>query len=225
MDGHCFILPYNIPMRFKTILFDLDETLYPSSSGLWMAIRERINAYLRDRMGFPPEQIEVLREQFFRDYGTTLRGLQANYSVDMEDYLAFVHNVPLEKYLHSDETLRKVLEALPARKYIFTNADSAHANRVLNILGLQGIFDVILDVHTISPYCKPMPESFELALKKIGSPDPETCALLDDQARVTFAAHRLGFFTILVGKDSAGENADTSLQNWIDLPGLLDGQI
>ncbi len=212
-------------MRFKTILFDLDETLYPSSSGLWMAIRDRINTYLRDKMGLPPEQIEVLREKFFRDYGTTLRGLQANYSVDMEDYLAFVHNVPLEKHIHPDEILREVLEALPVRKYIFTNADSAHANRVLNVLGLQGIFDGILDVHTIAPYCKPMPESFELALQKIGSPDPRTCALLDDQPRVTLAARQLGFFTILVGKDSAGENADTALQNWIDLPGLLDGRI
>ena len=212
-------------MRFKTILFDLDETLYPSTSGLWMAIRERINAYLRDRMGFPAEQIEVLREQFFRDYGTTLRGLQVNYSVDMEDYLAFVHNIPLEKHLHPDETLRKVLKALPARKYIFTNADSAHANRVLNVLGLQGIFDGILDVHTFAPYCKPMPESFEKALLRIGSPDPRTCALLDDQARVTFAARQLGFFTILVGKDTAGENADTTLEKWIDLPGLLDGRI
>lgn len=212
-------------MRFKTILFDLDETLYPSSSGLWMAIRERINLYLRDRMGIPLGQIEVLREQFFRDYGTTLRGLQANYHVDMEDYLAFVHNVPLEKHLHSDDDMRKVIEALPARKYIFTNADSAHANRVLDVLGLKGIFDGILDVHTIAPYCKPMPESFGLALLAVGSPDPGSCALLDDQARVTAAARRLGFFTILVGKDSAGEDADAALMKWNHLPGLLDGRI
>ncbi len=190
-----------------------------------MAIRERINTYLHDRMGFPSEQIEVLREQFFRDYGTTLRGLQANYNVDMEDYLAFVHNVPLEKHLHPDEGLRKVIEALPAHKYIFTNADSAHANRVLGTLGLQGIFDGILDVHTLAPYCKPMPESFGLALQATGSPDPRTCVLLDDQARVTAAARRLGFFTILVGKDTAGRDADAALIKWNDLPGLLDGRI
>jgi pyrimidine 5'-nucleotidase len=212
-------------MRFNTLFFDLDETLYPSSSGLWMAIRERINTYLHDRMGFPSEQIEVLREQFFCDYGTTLRGLQANYNVDMEDYLAFVHNVPLEKHLHPDEGLRKVIEALPAHKYIFTNADSAHANRVLGVLGLQGIFDGILDVYTLAPYCKPMPESFGLALQATGSPDPRTCVLLDDQARVTAAARRLGFFTILVGKDTAGEDADAALIKWNDLPGLLDGRI
>ena len=212
-------------MRFNTFFFDLDETLYPTSSGLWSAIRERINAYMYERMGFPPEQIEVLREQFFREYGTTLRGLQANYTVDMDEYLAFVHNVPLEAHLHPDPELHGVIEALQARKFIFTNADSLHANRVLNVLGLQGLFDGILDVHTLAPYCKPMPESFEMALQAAGSPDPRTCALLDDQARITRAARRLGMYTILVGKDSAGEDADAALVNWTDLPGLLDGRI
>jgi len=210
-------------MRFNTIFFDLDETLYPSSSGLWRAIRERINAYMQERMGFPPEQIEVLREQFFREYGTTLRGLQTCYTVDMDEYLAFVHNVPLEAHLRPDPELRGIIEALPARKYIFTNADSSHANRVLDVLGLQGCFDGILDVHTLAPYCKPMPESFELALQAAGSPDRYTCALLDDQACITRAARSLGMYTILVGKDSAGEDADASLIKWTDLPGLLDG--
>ena len=212
-------------MRFNTFFFDLDETLYPTSSGLWSAIRERINAYMYERMGFPPEQIEVLREQFFREYGTTLRGLQANYTVDMDEYLAFVHNVPLEAHLHPDPELHRVIEALPARKFIFTNADSLHANRVLNVLGLQGLFDGILDVHTLAPYCKPMLESFEMALQAAGSPDPRTCALLDDQARITRAARSLGFYSILVGKDSAGEDADAALVKWTDLPGLLDGRI
>jgi putative hydrolase of the HAD superfamily len=212
-------------MRFTTFFFDLDETLYPPSSGLWSAIRVRINAYMRERMGIPPEQIEVLREQFFREYGTTLRGLQANYTVDLDEYLAFVHNVPLEAHLNPDPELRSVIEALPTRKFIFTNADSLHANRVLDVLGLQGLFDGILDVHTLAPYCKPMPESFELALQAAGSPDPGTCALLDDQARITRAARSLGMYTILVGRDSTGEDADASLVKWADLPGLVDGRI
>lgn len=188
-----------------------------------MAIRERINTYLYERMGFPSEQIEILREQYFRDYGTTLRGLQANFNVDMEDYLAFVHNVPLGDHLQPDPELRKVIEAIPARKYIFTNADSAHANRVLDILGLKGLFDGILDVHTIAPYCKPMPESFEMALQAIGAPVPGACALLDDQARITRAARQLGIYSILVGKDFAGMDADAAMKSWEKLPDLLAG--
>lgn len=212
-------------MRFSTLFFDLDETLYPPSSGLWSAIRERINTFMHERLGFPPEKIEQLREKYFREYGTTLRGLQANCTVDMDEYLAFVHNIPLEVHLRPDPELRGIIEALPARKFIFTNADSLHANRVLDVLGLQGLFNGILDVHTIAPYCKPMPESFELALQAAGSPDPRTCALLDDQDRITHAARSLGLYTILVGKDFSGEDADASLKKWTDLPGLLDGRI
>jgi len=212
-------------MRFNTFFFDLDETLYPTSSGLWNAIRERIHNYMFERMGFPLEQIEVMREKLFYEYGTTLRGLQANYTVDTDEYLAFVHNVPLDAYLHPNPELRSVIETLPGCKFIFTNADSLHANRVLDVLGLQGVFDGILDMYTFAPYCKPMPESFKLALQSAGSPDPRTCVLLDDQARITRAGHSLGFYSILVGKDFAGEDADASFIKWTDLPGLLDGQI
>jgi putative hydrolase of the HAD superfamily len=212
-------------MHYNTLFFDLDETLYPCSSGLWIAIRGRINTYLNERMGFPLDQTDVLRERYFREYGTTLRGLQANYSVDMDEYLAFVHDISLEPYLLPDPHLRGILEALPARKYIFTNADCAHAKRVTKALGLDGLWDNCIDVHVMTPYCKPMPEAFDLALKATGNPDPHTCALLDDQARITRAAHNLGMFTILVGNHFAGEDADAALVNWSDLPGLLDGQI
>jgi putative hydrolase of the HAD superfamily len=212
-------------MRFKALFFDLDETLYPATNGLWKAIRERIHAYMLERMEFPPENIQALREKYFREYGTTLRGLQINHSVDMEEYLAFVHDVPLDQYLQPDPEQRRLIESLPVKKYIFTNADCAHANRVLQSLDLQGCFDGILDVHTIAPYCKPMPESFDLALQTIGSPEPSTCVLLDDQPRITRVARALGWYTILVGKDTAYEDADTALVQWADLPALLNGQI
>jgi putative hydrolase of the HAD superfamily len=212
-------------MRLSTLFFDLDETLYPGSSGVWMLIRERINLFLRDRMGFPLEQIEDLRERYFREYGTTLRGLQANHHVDMDEYLAFVHNVPLEPYLHPNPDLRRVIESLPARKFIFTNADCAHAARVTKVLGLEGLWDKCIDVHAMAPYCKPMPGSFDLALKAAGSPDPAACALLDDQPRITRAARSLGIYTLLVGRDTAGEDADAALVNWADLPGLLEARI
>jgi putative hydrolase of the HAD superfamily len=212
-------------MRFTTVFFDLDETLYPASCGLWEAIRARINAFMYEQMGFPLDRIDELREKFFREYGTTLRGLQANYAVDIDEYLAFVHNVPVERLLSPNKELRSIIECLPLEKYIFTNADRLHVNRVLNALNLQGLFNGILDVHTISPYCKPMVESFEKALLAAGSPDPSNCALLDDQARITRTARVLGMFAILVGKEASNEDANASLLNWKDLPRLLDGRI
>lgn len=212
-------------MQFTTFFFDLDETLYPHNNGLWTEIRARINAYLRERMGFPPDQIESLREKYFSEYGTTLRGLQAHHQVDMDEYLAYVHDVPVKRYLHANPELRTAIQAMPVRKFIFTNADTNHANRVLQAVGLQGLFDGIIDVHAIAPFCKPMPEAFELALKAAGSPDPLTCVLLDDQRRITRAARHLGMYAVLVGEDTPGEDADAALPHLSDLPGLFDGRI
>jgi putative hydrolase of the HAD superfamily len=208
-------------MRFNTFFFDLDETLYPSSSGLWLEIRARINTYMHEHLGFSWEEIEVVREKYFREYGTTLRGLQANHHVDMDEYLAFVHNVPLEQYLHPDPILRSAMEGISGRKFIFTNADCAHANRVTKVLGLDGIFDGCIDVHVISPHCKPMPESFQLALKAAGNPEPRNCVLLDDQGRITRAARALGMYTVLVGKDAPGFDADEAVTQLADLPAVM----
>ena len=211
-------------MRFNALFFDLDDTLYPPSSGLWGEIGGRINRYMVERLGFPPEQVVAIREKYFREYGTTLRGLQANHQVDMNEYLAFVHDVPLSRYLRPDPSLRAAIEGIRARKFIFTNSDANHANRVMATVGVQGLFDGIIDVHTIAPYCKPMPESFTLALKAAGDPDPHACALLDDQPRITRAARALGMYTILVGKETPGEDADAALPHLAGLPALLDGR-
>ncbi|HTX90539.1 MAG TPA: pyrimidine 5'-nucleotidase [Anaerolineales bacterium] len=212
-------------MRFTTLFFDLDDTLYPPAAGLWEAIAARINLYMVERMGFPPEEAVAIRQKYFREFGTTLRGLQANHAIDTEDYLAFVHNVPLADYIHPDPGLRTAVETLPARKFIFTNADAAHANRVLKIVGLEGLFTGIIDVHAIAPYCKPMPEAFELALKAAGSPEPAACVLLDDQARITRAGRQLGMYTILVGRESANDDADAALLHLVDLPSLLGDKV
>lgn len=208
-------------MRFNTFFFDLDETLYPASSGLWMEIRSRINTYMHERLGYSWEEIEIIREKYFQEYGTTLRGLQANHAVNVDEYLDFVHNVPLSAHLQADPALRLALEGLHARKYIFTNADAAHAERVTTALGLAGLFDGVIDVHTIAPYCKPMPQAFELALAAAGSPEPRNCVLLDDQGRITRAGRALGMYTVLVGRQEPGFEADEALPRLADLPELI----
>src|SRR5687767_9363210 len=73
---------YNRPMQSTTIFFDLDDTLYPASAGLWKAIKERMNDYMREHLDIPEHEIKPLREKYFLQYGTTLRGLQAHHSVD-----------------------------------------------------------------------------------------------------------------------------------------------
>jgi putative hydrolase of the HAD superfamily len=208
-------------MPFTTIFFDLDETLYPASSGVWPLIKERMNLYMHDQLGIEWDDIPSLRENLFRAYGTTLRGLQANFSVNSEEYLAFVHDISMQDHLQADEPLRQMLDELPQRKFIFTNADASHAKRVLAALGIEACFDGIVDIKAIDPYCKPMKEAFRIALELTGETVPQNCILVDDLEVNTRAAREYGLFSILFGQQGDHPDADATMSQLLDLPGLL----
>src|SRR2546421_12883449 len=94
-------------------LFDLDDTLYGSQTGLWSAIQQRINLYLTRRMVSPPAEARRRREHYLHTFGTTLNGLRQEFHVDVEDYLTFVHDLPLADYLQPDPALNGMLARLP----------------------------------------------------------------------------------------------------------------
>jgi pyrimidine 5'-nucleotidase len=212
-------------VRFTTVFFDLDDTLYPASTGLWEAIKERMTLYMRDRMGFDPAEISHVREKYYLQYGTTLRGLQANHVIDVQDFLAFVHDLPLADYILPNPGLCEIVSALGTRNLIFTNADMAHARRVLKVLGLEACFENIVDVNAVAPYCKPMPESFEIAMRVAGESDPTLCVMVDDLPRTTRAAREAGWYSILFGLDGSHPDADATLTDWRELPVILNGSI
>jgi len=212
-------------VKYTTIFFDLDDTLYPASTGLWHAIKERMTIYMRDRMGFDPAEIPSLREKYYLQYGTTLRGLQANHEIDVEDYLAFVHDLPLSNYIQPNPALCEVIASLGTRNLVFTNADAAHARRVLKALGLDDCFENIVDVNAVAPYCKPMPASFQIALQMAGESDPRCCVMIDDLPRTTKAAREAGLFGILYGQDTPHPDADAVLTDWGNLASILNGRV
>ena len=197
-------------MKPETLIFDLDDTLYPPDSGVWQRIGERINLYMHTKINIPLAEVTRIREAYFHEYGTTLRGLQLLHHVDALDYLSFVHDIPLQDYLKPNPTLRTILESLPQRKVIFTNADRAHAERVIATLDLEGIFEQIIDIIAIHPHCKPQPEAFQIALQKLGIVDPSNCVIFEDSPRNLRTARTLGLITVFVG--SNGHFSDAHLR-------------
>jgi putative hydrolase of the HAD superfamily len=200
---------YNCSMIYTNLFFDLDDTLYPSSTGLWADIRKRMNEYMLDRMRLPPEEIPTIRREFFETYGTTLRGLQIHYQVDTDDFLAYVHDLPIEDKLEPDADLRAMLLSLPQAKWIFTNADANHARRVIGTLGIQDCFDGIIDIRALDWICKPDPKAYQIALSIVSENNPYQCVYLDDALRNLAPAHEMGFFTVLIGQ--AGDHPEADL--------------
>lgn len=208
-------------MQPSTFFIDLDDTVYPSQSGLWKLIRRQMNAYMVERLNFTPEEASRMRARLFREYGTTLKGLKALYQIDEIDFLDYVHDIPVHDILQPDPALRELLLAYPQRKIIFTNASRAHACRVLEILGISDCFDTIIDVIAISPYCKPQLEAFEAALRLAGTPEPDLCVMIDDSPDNLAAAREVGFYTIGIGPRITGGCADAMLSSLHELPRVI----
>jgi putative hydrolase of the HAD superfamily len=206
--------------RIHCFLFDLDDTLYPHDSGVWEVIRERIDQYMLEEMHFPAEQIPGLRHRLWKQYGTTLRGLQAEYQVDMDAYLRYVHTVPLHEFLKPDPDLSATLSSLPQPKCIFTNSDATHAKRILDHLDITHHFQRFIDIYDMAPHCKPQKEAFLKALEILDQ-EPENCALIDDSPVNLETAHQLGFTTISVG--TRIHDGSPHIEKVTDLSTLLTG--
>ena len=208
----------------RYILFDLDNTLYPAATGLWEAIGKRITLYLIERMGFPSAEAAVLRGQYFATFGTTLNGLRHDYHIDPHDYLAFVHDLPLAHYLQPDPALDAMLARLPLTKVVFTNADAAHACRVLECLGLARHFTHIIDLLALDFVNKPDPLAYRRALEQLGAA-PAECLFIDDTPSNLPPASALGIHTVLIGEMPVSQNGiDYQITNLLELENVL-GQL
>lgn len=207
-------------MTIDLLLFDLDDTLYASSSGIWTLIRERIDLFMISKLGYTQENVHPSRENFFRTYGTTLRGLESVHHIDPVEYLHFVHDVPIHENLSENSKLNTMLAKINQRKAIFTNGDRWHAKRVTDALCVSDHFYKTIDVLDVSPYCKPMLESFKIALDHLEILKTQNILFIDDSLRNLQMAEKLGMQTVWVTENVHNPNEEYNQINKIE--DLLD---
>ncbi|NQS91763.1 MAG: HAD-IA family hydrolase, partial [Chloroflexi bacterium] len=146
-----------------------------------------------------------------------LEGLRIHHQVNPEDYLSYVHDLPLEKFLAEDQILRKQLSSLPQELWIFTNADHNHAERVLAALVLDDLFSGIVDLLAMDFVVKPNPKAYHIALRMAGEKDSTKCVLFDDLLPNLLGAKDMGFTTALVGKNGGPDQVDFHLPSIHDI--------
>ncbi len=201
-------------------LFDLDNTLYPKSCGLWEEIGNRINRYMVERLGVKPEDVGQRRKDFLETFGTTLNALRRYYSVDPDEFLAFVHDIPLDRYLQHEPTLDRMLGSLKLRRIIFTNADAQHARRVLARLKILHHFESIIDIHMLEFVNKPDRRAYLKALDFIAA-QPEECILVEDSLSNIVPARNLGMTTVMIGEGLSTDGAHYHIDRITDLANLM----
>ncbi len=206
-------------MAIKYILFDLDDTLYATSAGLMQEISQRMNEYLITRIGIDPNDVARVRLDYWERYGTTLRGLYIEWHIDAQEFLDYVHDIPIAQFIEPDPELDEMLARLPARKFIFTNAPENHARRVLSALGIERHFERIFDINFIHYESKPTASAYERVLEALGA-QGEECLMIDDSARNLAPARALGMRTVWLdgkGVEEAHEAAETIFKGIYEL--------
>jgi putative hydrolase of the HAD superfamily len=192
--------------EYRVLFLDLDDTMYPSTSGLWEAIGDRINLFLHDRLALDPAKAAEVRDRYLAQYGTTLNGLIAEHGIDPYDYLVFVHDVPLETMLAPNPELATMLGRLSQKRVIFTNSYYPHVDRVLRRLGVEALIDQVVDIVSLDFVNKPREESYQRALELTGEAEPSACVIVDDRALNLEPAVSMGMRPVLV--DERGQASD-----------------
>lgn len=209
-------------MGLTQLLFDLDNTLYDASSGLFGEIARRMTDFVARYLSVDHDTAQRRRRIFAEKYGTTLGGLIAECGFDdPEAFMDFVHPQNVGDYIERNPGLRKMLDELPIEKSIFTNSPLEHAQRVLGHLDIRRCFGAVFDIRFCSYMGKPVPTSYQSVLAALGKTPAETL-LIDDvpQYLAPFAA--MGGAVLLVDGNDGGSAGFPAIRKINELPGHLE---
>ncbi len=177
-------------------VFDLDNTLYPRSCDLFAQIDTLITRYMMDLTGMDYLPARKLQKDYYRDHGTTLNGLMIHYDIDPDHYLSTVHDIDYSPVRAHPELVARIRN-LPGKKYIFTNADTRHAEAVLSRLGGLDLFEGMFDIKAAGYVPKPEQSAYDSFLQTHGV-TPGDAIMFDDLEKNLKVPHEMGMITVHV---------------------------
>lgn len=188
-------------------VFDLDNTLYPAGQNLFAQIDVRMTAFIQDALKVDRDEAYRVQKEFLGEYGTTLSGLMNEHGLPPGPFLDFVHDIDVS-ILKADPHLADALDALPGKKFIFTNGTVQHAENVTKQLGIADLFDDVFDIVAADYRPKPHAAIYPEMLSRFGIKAHKS-AFFEDMARNLTPAHKIGMRTVLVTEN--GEDGVTKM--------------
>jgi len=154
--------------------------------------------YIMDTLAMDEPDAFKLRQHYWRIYGATLKGLMRHHGTDPYHFLDKTHELmELPQMVVQTKRLRHFLQSLPGRKVVFTNAPMSYALRVLDLLGIDDLFDTIFSVESTRFHPKPAVRGFKRLLTKIGAKAGD-CVMVEDNLPALRTAKRMGMKTVHV---------------------------
>lgn len=184
-------------------LFDLDDTLHDASHGMFRAIDARMTEYVGRHLEVERAEADRLRQLYWHRYGATLIGLIRHHGVDAHHFLSETHDFDVGPWLRAERHLARLLQRLPGRKILLTNAPRDYAGRIVRALRLHRHFrrQYTIERMEVHRTFRPKPSRsmlrFVLARERIGQ---GRAVLVEDSAVNLKAARSLGLRTVLLAR-------------------------
>ncbi|KAM0683301.1 suppressor of deletion of TFIIS [Mitosporidium daphniae] len=208
----------------KVLFFDMDNCLYPQSSGISDVVRQRILSFCATVHNMSEEEAYFLAQKYHTDYGLAIKGLLLHHpGTDPSQYDTFVDGgIDIKKSLpnHSPKKIINLFDKIKTfgieHVWILTNAGSSHSLHTLSFLfGVQfersepscaspSWFDGIIycDYSVPNFLCKPQLSLFRAVTKIASTPQGHFPVLIDDSLSNIYGALRCGWRAIWVSEDA-----------------------
>jgi putative hydrolase of the HAD superfamily len=199
------------------LLFDLDNTLYPESTGFEDDTLRRMREFVASFLGLSFEDAFALQSSRPRKYGTTLEWLMTEHGLtDAEAYFRGVHPEGEEDILSPNPALAEMLDRIALPKAILTNSPREHAERVARKLGIEHAFSRIFDIRFNELNGKPHEKAYRRVVRSIGV-DIGNVLFIDDMTSYVTGFVNIGGRGLLV--DEGGLRGNQGLDV---IPSIMD---
>lgn len=200
-------------------IFDLDNTLHNATPHIFPHINRSMTAYLQHHLELNEQAANNLRVDYWQRYGATLHGMMRHHGTDPDHFLWHTHQFPeLPKMVVNEPRLRQVLQRLPGKKLVFSNAPQHYARAVLKLLRIDDLFDDLFAIEHTRYKPKPSIAGFMRLLSKHHL-NPARCIMVEDAAENLRAAKRLGMRTVWVNTTQRSPAyVDVKIRTVMELP-------
>lgn len=197
---------YKIPENLKTIIFDIDSTLYTNDEYAVEQVDVQLRHFAKIK-NTTPEQIRKMIEDFRNNYrkehdgkNISLGNTLTHFGISIEESIKWRENLLEPKnFLHPDSKLIEVLSKLKEKFNMIcvTNNPVLPAFKTLQAIGIDKLIPEIIGLDTCHK-SKPDPEILKLAAKKTNAKIDE-CLSVGDRFDIDLRlALELGMGGILV---------------------------
>ena len=182
------------------LLIDLDNTVYSESDAIFAQVDLKMKRFIAEKLKVDYQKAYKIQKKYFKEYGTTLRGLMLHHNIKPKPFLDYVHDIDLSA-IKENLSLRNLLKSYSGKKIIFTNGTFRHAENVLKKVGIYECIDNIFDIVDAKYIPKPEKITYEKVIEKYKLLPPNTI-MLDDIPSNLLTAYKIGIKTILIKKNN-----------------------